>query len=100
MTKYQHWTHTNRNNDEQRTMGLAGVFDSVIMTAFQLTDELYDKICETATVAELDTLIDVITSDDTVTFSTRRRAITIINHYKQRYPELVTTTKLQQQRKW
>jgi hypothetical protein len=60
--------------------GLTDLIDNVMKSAYNITDEEYDYICENATDEELDYFTTGVEGSD---FSSRKKALEIRNKYIQ-----------------
>lgn len=58
--------------------GITDAFDDVLKSAFNITDEEFDDICENATDNELNIMLDGL---DNSSFKERRKSLEIRNKY-------------------
>ena len=65
--------------------GITDLFDGLILSLFNITDEEYDFICENASDEEIDKFIGALGYKESVPFRTRRNALEIRNKYVKEY---------------
>ena len=67
--------------------GLTDLFDSVVMTAYQINEEQYDWILERMSDDEMDKIVSIFTMDNSSTFGQKREALKTMNKFKKMYSE-------------
>jgi calcineurin-like phosphoesterase family protein len=70
-----------------KSWGFIDIFDSMIMSAFQIYDDEYDWIFEQMDEEETDIVLAMFPMTGQATFSEMKRALTIMNKYKKEYHE-------------
>ena len=66
--------------------GLEDMFDDLLKSAFNITDDEYDFICENATEEDLSKFLDGLGKIDTpATFSEKRQSLIVRNEYLKKF---------------
>ena len=74
--------HLREDIELAKAGGFFDLVDNLIKTAFNITDEEYDYICEHATEEEIEEFVLALGSNEgPSTFTQRRRALEIRNKY-------------------
>ena len=70
--------------DGKKAYGITDMFDTMIMTTYQINEDQYDWILNQMCDEEMNIIVDIF-GPEPATFTQKRKAFSLINEYKEKY---------------